>query len=196
MNRLALILIAFLFIYSPVQAEEGQTYGFQDIPFGTSFEEMKITLQKKYEYGFPTVQILGDFIKLNDFKLGNRNFDVFLQFDKDKKFYIFSFDGKGKAADHLETDVYDDLKYLNEVFESKYGKPADCNSPNILKIGVYNQIICNWEHKNLSIVTTINFNEFKYNAMGMVSDKQLERAETSKNKKEKKKGAAEGAKAF
>lgn len=196
MNRFALILIALLFIAPPIKAEERQVYGFQEIPFGTLFEDVKASLQKKYEYGFPTVQVLDNFIKLNDFKLGNRNFDVFLHFDPDKKFSTFSFRGKKKPANYLESEVYGDLNYLTEVFKNKYGNPTSSEAPNIIKIGTRGQVICTWDHNVLFIVTGINVYEFEYYANGMIGYRPLEEKKMSRDKEEKKKGAVEGSKAF
>ncbi len=196
MNRFALILVAFIFIPSPIKAEEKIAYGFQDIPFGTSFEEVKATLQKKYEYGLTTVQARSDYIVINYLKLGNKEFDALLSFDKEMKFKSFSFTGQKKNANYLETQVYEDLDYLTDVFKNKYGNPVACRKPNILEISSRNGMACAWKHKDLFITTGISVYEFQYYATATVGFNQLIDKDIDNNKSEKTKGAADGAKAF
>lgn len=214
MNTLKYLVVTILimfFVFDGAFAEEKQApqskdtqdalYGFQDIPFGTPYEEVKQKLEKTYnkmEHTYSS-RDWDDHISFNHFDLGDDRIEIqaSFRFDHNKKFYTFDFSTEMKTADRFITDVYKEGEYLTEVFKNKYGKPSKCYTPSISTVGS-RQIapLCEWEHKDLRIVIYYVSIKAKYWATAYVTSKKMENEYNSYKKQQKNEGAKDGAKKF
>ena len=160
MNRSVLFGLFFFFftLYAATLYATDQ-YGFKDIPFGASFEEVykkAKTIQyqsDKEQYNKRTtlkglelkhwkmietdnrMQLVAlrsrKFIALinNQYNLGEIKVDVYFWFDHNDKFYSFDFSTKEASANYLESKVHVDGEYLSNVFKVRFGEPSKCYSP-------------------------------------------------------------------
>jgi hypothetical protein len=189
-------------------------YGFQDIPFGASYEEVNKKLTEMWEkthkedsYSEPLVgRIMGNakiFIQLdknsigfNHFKLGNRELKVVFWFDHNKKFYSFYFKTGHYTADFF-SQAYIEGEYLTDVFTNKYGKPSKCYKPTFIDVRSDKiAFLCKWNHKDLEIFTGISSEDATFYATAYVASKKLEKEYNSYKKQQENKSAIDGAKKF
>lgn len=194
LKYLALSVLIMIFVFDLSFAEDKQ-YGFQDIPFGTSYEEVKQKLEATYIKMHHTYHSGENFISFNHFDLGDDKIEIqaIFNFDHNKKFYSFRFETEKKTAD-LFSIVYKEGEYLTDVFKNKYGEPSKCYKPNILTI--HREPLCEWNHKDLDILTGIFSYEARFFAAGSVVSKQLEKEYNSYKKQQENKNAIDGAKKF
>lgn len=195
---LALFILIIVFVFDLSFAEDKQ-YGFQDIPFGTSYDEVKKKLEETYKKMHHTYLLRENFISFNHFDLGNNEIEIQATFDFDhnKRFYGFHFTTKERTADRFSSEVYKEGEYLTDVFKNKYGEPSKCYKPNILT--VQREIIpylCEWNHKDLEIFTGFSFYEARFFAIGYVTLKKLKEEYNSHKKQQENKSAIDGAKKF
>lgn len=82
--------------------------------------------------------------------------------------------------------MYDEGKYLTEVFKKKYENPNKCFKPSFLAVrSGHIAYLCKWSNKNLNIYTGLSTYKSEYYAMGAVESKKMEKA-FEKYQKEKK----------
>lgn len=180
-------------------------YGFQDIPFGASYEEVYEGLKKIHANQRGSLDIsyyvhkYGDLIKFDNFNLGNKYVIVMFYFDHNKKFYGFDFKTDGKTADYLNS-AYTDGEYLTDIFKNKYGVPSQCYTPSKLKILTIEAgrilFLCKWQHKDLEIYTGFTTESFKTYATASVTSKKLQNEYNSYKKQQENKSIKDGAKKF
>lgn len=197
------IFILLICYHDISHAEDNKLYGFGNILFGTSYDdvltEVKLKYEKKYEYVGISKTFEGtDHILMVDFSLGDWEIDVLLLFDHNRKFYSFHFKTKEYSASEIDPYLYQDLDHLTEIFKNKYGKPMQCvPKPNILGIHEnYISTLCKWKNKDLKIFTGLSTSDFKYFAVGYVTSKTMEKSLEDYKKEQDKKKATEGANDF
>lgn len=192
----ALLIFMFLFISMPVFA--GQPQGFQDIPFGTPYDKVLASLQKKkVKKEIPTYLQFGDSLAIENFHLGDLRTTVVLGFDAQKKFYKFIFTTKEVSWNELETTALRQMDFISKTFKKKYGPAEECFEP--LALGLKKTEAtpgCIWEHNKLYISTGIIDLNSGYAAVGMVSSRELTDALVVHEKKAAEKRAADGAQKF
>lgn len=182
LKYLALSVLIMIFVFDLSFAEDKQ-YGFQDIPFGTSYEEVKQKLEKTYEKMHHTYNLKEDSISFNHFDLGDDTIEAqaTFNFDHNKKFYGFNFTTKAAYKNGVYTG-----DYLLNVFKNKYGEP-NCK-------GEHRHQFCVWDDKDLNIF--VNFFSTINVISGFVTSKKLEKEYNSYKKQQENKNAIDGAKKF
>lgn len=148
--------------------------GFQNIMFGTAKEAALDSLRKSDS----TIQFekYDDFISANRFPLGDRYFTLYLRFNKNGKFYRYSFSSRGRPANEFDPDVIEDAKYLSKIFQAKFGKPASKSKPYFPDIRQnYISYYWKWDFEKLDIYTGFSEYEGEFDASAVVTDKILER---------------------
>ena len=198
MNTLKYLVVTILimfFVFDGAFAEEKQApqskdtqdalYGFQDIPFGTPYEEVKQKLEKTYnkmEHTYSS-RDWDDHISFNHFDLGDDRIEIqaSFRFDHNKKFYGFNFTTKAAYKNGVYTG-----DYLLNVFKNKYGEP-NCK-------GEHRHQFCVWDDKDLNIF--VNFFSTINVISGFVTSKKLEKEYNSYKKQQENKNAIDGAKKF
>jgi len=174
-----IIAVLVTIVFSFTLNAAAQSYGFQNIPFGTSFEEVKSTLVKTYGEGslYPPPEDDGDYIWLNGFHLGENIVQVTFHFDHNSQLYAFQFASPKYTADRLNSDVYEDGKTLTDIFSKKYGKSASRYKPSIFEINSgYVSYLSKWKHKDLQIYTGVTTYEAQYRAIAYVGSKKMIKA--------------------
>lgn len=177
---IALSILIIIFVFDLSFAEDTQ-YGFQDIPFGTSYEEVKQKLEATYikmhhTYRFGKGFSGKDYISFNHFDLGDNQIEVraTFEFDHNEKFYSFYFSGSNYT-------------YLENIFKNKYGEPSKCYGISIH--------VCEWNHKDLDISTGL-VTGFPEGATARVASKKLKKEYNSYKKQQENKSTNDGAKKF
>ena len=182
-----------------VFAEEAQQqYGFKDIPFGATYDEVHKKVEKDYGYGnLITPDITKRYLFMDYYELGSLVVEVTFLFDHDQKFYGFFFSTNSKTADKFEPEVIADTNHLNEIFKKKFGNPSQCYKPEFFSIKHgYVSYLCVWNHKDLDIFTGFKTFEARYSGVGYVKLKKMDKAYQDYLKKEKKESINEGVKQF
>jgi hypothetical protein len=207
LKYLALSVLIIIFVFDLSFAEDKQ-YGFQDIPFGASYEEVNQKLKEIYEekhkgdsrlsfsFYVHKSNLYENSIQFDHFDLGNRDIYTIaiFHFDQNNKFYSFHFETIHRIS---RSDAYGDGKYLTEVFTNKYGKPSQCYKLNMLTIQKgYTSYLCKWNHKDVEIYTGFNIALGKTYAVAYVASKKLEKEYNSYKKQQENKNAMDGAKKF
>lgn len=189
-------ILSIILMVNLSYAEEttNKEYGFKDIPFGSSYKDVK----KKLEAAYGTLDAqTSRIIAYRMFDLGGKQVRAAFLFDHNYKFYMFMFQTMPKTADLIETDVYNDVQFLTEVFTNKYGKPTLCEEPRKPRILMNSTLsLCHWERKNVEISTGAYTEGFTFGAFGTVYSKKLSQEYESYEKQQKNKSAKEGAKKF
>lgn len=150
--------------------------GFQDIPFGTSYAEVKTRLIKAYGESalYPPTDDDSDYIWIRDFEFGDYEASVTLFFDHKSRLYAFKIQLSEHTANYFKTSLMDDAKYINQVFINKYGKPSNSYKPHFFNVeSGYTSYLSKWNKKDLTIYTGLSTYEFKYYALGYVGSKKM-----------------------
>ena len=160
MNRSVLFgLFFFSFTFTATILYATDQYGFKNIPFGASYEQVykkAKTIQYKSDleqfnnraslkdFGFKDWKVIETSNRMhlvalksrklialinNIYNLGEIKVDVYFWFDHNGKFYSFNFSTKEVTANYIETKVHEDGGHLNNVFKAKFGEPSKCYSP-------------------------------------------------------------------
>ena len=159
---------------------------FQDLKFGTTYEDVKKDLLTKYEEGSIGFTDDQKYIWINGYELGDREFDIALLFDNSQNFYAFRISSPKYPANYFEFNVTDDCKYLSTVFKNKYGKPSKSRKPNFFTASSgYVALMNTWSSKSYEIYTGITSYEAEYYATAYVASKKMSAAFEKFREKEK-----------
>ena len=166
-------------ILSEISGQE--KYGFKGIPFGTKWKTVeakliKLASKKGIELeivGMGAYDDTGKPIKLHDYKMGNRSFDIHFSFDHKNRFFEFHISPTLWSC--TEWHLRDDLEYLSGVFEKKYGHKACTAFPALSDIDEtgYIRKVCYWTLYEVSVSTGVYKIDDKVWVAGMVYDTQL-----------------------
>lgn len=171
------------------------TYGFQQIYFGASFETVKSAIKAKYS----DLDILdsNQYMWVKNFSIGDEKVEVTFFFDNNRKFYAFEIQPGKYSADKLETRVREDGNFLTNLFKNKYGRPTQCFNPGFFSIkNGYTAYLCKWSNKDLNIYTGLGTYESEYYAEGRVASKIMETAYEKVKQAQKKTSEIKGVKDF
>jgi hypothetical protein len=164
------------------------------IPFGASYEDAYSALKKIYS---PTR--LENSIHVAGFRLGSRTVDLSFSFSRDGKFHEFHFATTKRFAAELDPLVYDEGRYITEVFRHKYGGPEECFEPDILSIIArpgHTAFLCRWPHGDLNVHTGFRTLDFRFYAVGSVGSRALAEEILKKKSEQEKTGAEKAAESF
>lgn len=175
--------------------------GFQNIVFGSSFEEANKIVQEEFPHASFNAyeRNVGKDLTSTWFKIGDEVFLATLFFDHNDKFYSYEISSSSEPATLFDSVVYDQGNFLTEIFKNKYGKPRKCFKPKFLNVKSGSiSILCEWGKKDAEIFTGFSFNasSFCYYATARVTDKKMDKEFTEYKKGIRKKKALEGAKEF
>ena len=201
-------MLSLLFIFtSSLFSQIVEPTGFQDIKFSTSYDTTKHLLIKKFElkksiagisyFGEYYVDFYGDFIIINNYELGDRIVDLHLHFNKNNKFYKFTFALSKYTANYFDTKVKSDVLYISKIFSKKYGPPRNKYSPGFFDIqeGFYSYF-WKWWRKKHTIYTAIATDDSEYYAVGVVFDDLLEKEHKIIKEKQEKDSIQDATKSF
>jgi hypothetical protein len=181
---------AFLVTAIPPAVRAGEAYGFGELAFGTKYETVLSSLIAKHQfkkspddstlYNGPNSMKLTaeEMLRISNYSLGGSTFDLHMDFNQNKKFYNFMFEGRERPEKEFETQVMDDVKFLSKVFEKKYGEPDKkfrVLGQNI-KEG-YNSLYWKWVKDNVTIYTAVGKRNNNYYAKAVVMDEKLNKEE-------------------
>ncbi len=178
--------------------------GFQAIPFGSTYQEVKDYLVREGLERLDSINLDEKYsssgrrsLRVSNFSLGTLTVTVSFSFDHEGKFYAFTFYTYPQSAQYLGTTVMPNGKYLTDIFKKKYGKPSQCFSPSVLDIRTgYVAYLCRWRRKDLEIYTGVSESEFEYYVEGIVADKIMKKNYEKFKEDKEKAGVSTGADRF
>ncbi|MBD3391441.1 MAG: hypothetical protein GF418_05280 [Chitinivibrionales bacterium] len=140
MKRAVITLaIAWLLACSSTFGQSRKPTGFKNIPFGTPKQVVKELLVAEYdmERKFPVpgaplgsdegveLHTIANGFILSNYELGSRTYSVRLFFNINNRFCGFLFKGQVYSKREARDDLIEDLAFLSEVFQRKYGVPGN-----------------------------------------------------------------------
>ena len=182
MKNLIKAIIMLFVLATATGTHAAEKYGFQTVPFGTSYEDVSIYLLEKYGVQPPLMPM--ETLTLSSFDLSGVPVDIIFRFTAEAKFYGFSIHPPERDIEAIRT-VEGDAAFLAGMLKKKYGNKYTCKDFSILLTG---RTICDWIHPDLRIFTAlVGQRKHNYTVVAFISSKKYSKQFVEQKQREREK---------